>query len=117
VIDPEAVRDATLAIPAVLGMHPGPHGTAATFSAHGRIWGVRLDEARIDVHIVAAVGHQLAEVGRSVREAVYRAVPDYAGDVVVHIEDITAPQPTAHPHEVASGATVVERTDEPRRIP
>ena len=115
--DPEVVRDAALAVPGVLGMHPGPHGTAATFSANGRIWGVRLDTYRLDVHVVGESGLQLAELGRSVQDAVRRAVPDYAGQVVVHIEDLSVPEPTAQPHEVAAPAIVVEGIEEPRRTP
>lgn len=114
-IDPQVVRAAVLDTAGVLEMHPGPHGTAATFTAGGRVWGVRLDADRIDVHIVAESGRPLAALGRSVQHAVRRALPDYGGPVVVHVEDVTVPQPTAQ--DGLEPAIVVERTEEPRRTP
>lgn len=114
--DPQAVRDATLAVPGVTGMHPGRFGTAATFSANGRVWGVRLAPGRLDVHVVAATGGSLTSLGRAIQHAVRRTDPDYAGDIVVHIEDLTAPPPTDETYEVAADVGR-DHPEDPRRTP
>lgn len=115
-ITPETIRSAALAVDGVLGMHPGPFGTAATFTADGRIWGVRATDSRIDVHVVAEEGTDLARVGRDVQASVTRACGGYAGLISVHIEDITLPAtPGAEP--TGSGASPVAHTGQPRRTP
>ena len=112
-IDPLVVRDAALSVPGVLAMHAGPYGTAATYAAGGRVWGVRLAESRIDVHIVAHESAELRALGHAVREAVGSACGDYAGAIAVHIEDITDAVRSGPP--VATGATRIDRAS--RRTP
>lgn len=116
-IDPVAVRDAALATSGVIEMHPGPYGTSATFCAEGRIWGVRTGDAQIDVHIVGESGRELTDLGKAVQSAVRRTLSGYTGEIVVHIEDVTVPVPTAQPDEIAAEVDIVERIEQPRRIP
>lgn len=114
--DPTAIRDAVLATPGVIAMHPGPFGTAATFTAQGRIWGVRLGADRVDVHLVGQVGRRLDALGAAVQAAVRGVSPGYPGAVVVHVEDITVPQPTARPGPAADPPpAIVQSPEEPRR--
>lgn len=114
-IDPAVVRDATLSTPGVLAMHAGPYGTAATYSPEGRVWGVRLAEDRIDVHVVADESASLRPLGRAIREAVRQACGDYPGVVAVHIEDITDALRPGEP--AGTGATPIDRASAPRRTP
>lgn len=95
-------------------MHPGPHGTAATYSANGRVWGVRIGPGRIDVHVVATAQVPLDRLGQAVRNAVHNAVPNWTDELVVHIEDLSTPRPTSPEHEHAKAASP---TEQPRRIP
>lgn len=116
-IDPEVVRDAVLSVPGVVGMHEGPHGTAATFCARGRVWGVRVDPACLHVHLVGEPGRPLVDLGRAVHDAVQGVLAETDRSVIVHIEDVTEPQPRVSPPD---GAVVQDRripphTDEPRR--
>lgn len=115
--DPHAIREAALATDGVLAMHRGPHGTAAAYSPGiGRVWGVRVADDRIDVHVVAEEGRDLRAVGRAVRDAVRGTVGDYPGEVTVHIEDIaTRIEPGSAPS--GAGASPVDTAATARRTP
>ncbi|WP_153505803.1 hypothetical protein [Cumulibacter manganitolerans] len=113
--DPVVVRDATLSTPGVLAMHAGPYGTAATYSPAGRVWGVRIAEGRIDVHVVADESVALRALGRAVRDAVRRAAGGYPGVIAVHIEDITDALRPGEP--AGTGATPIDREPATRRTP
>lgn len=112
---PETIRDAALATDGVLAMHAGPHGTASTYSPSGRIWGVRTGTGRVDVHIVADQSYDLVRLGRAVQRAVRDVAGDYAGEVMVHVEDIAAPAGDADSASSGSGATSVDGQGRPRR--
>lgn len=114
-IAPEAIRDAVLATAGVLAMHAGPYGTASTYAPSGRIWGVRTGDGRIDVHIVADQSHDLVRLGRDLQQAVRDAAGDYAGEVMVHVEDIAAPVTDGDGAPSGSGATSVDSQGRPRR--
>lgn len=111
---PEVFRDAALAVPGVLGMHAGPYGTAATFSTSGRVWGVRFGPDRLDVHVITESGRHLGDLGRKIQSAVRAVGDDYAGQVLVHIEDISVPEQNPQPDESGTSASRID-TEEPRR--
>ncbi len=89
--DAVAIERAVRAVPGVGGMHAGRYGTASTFTADGRIWGVRIAPDAIDVHVTSYPGVDLQALGVQVRAAVLAATGDYAGAVRVHIEDLVEP--------------------------
>lgn len=114
---PESIRDATLATEGVLAMHAGPFGTASTYSPSGRIWGVRTSDERIDVHVVADQSYDLVGLGRAIQRAVRDAAGDYAGEVMVHVEDVATPVNDGDGASSGSGATSVDAQRRPRRTP
>lgn len=91
-IDAAEVGRAVLAVPGVVGLDPGPYGTASTFTAAGRIWGVRLGPDELHLHIVIDTTQPLPMIARQIRSAV-RALPDTpaATRIAVHAEDLVLP--------------------------
>lgn len=91
-IDAAEVGRAVLAVPGVVGLDPGPYGTASTFTAAGRIWGVRLGPDDLHVHIVIDTTHPLPMIARQIRSAV-RALPGATAitRIAVHAEDLVLP--------------------------
>lgn len=51
----EVVRDAVLAAPGVVALHPGPFGEVGTYLPGRRVAGVRITEDEVEVHVVAAL--------------------------------------------------------------
>ena len=74
--DAVAIERAVRAVPGVGGMHAGRYGTASTFTADGRIWGVRIAPDAIDVHVTSYPGVDLQALGVQVRAAVLAATPE-----------------------------------------
>ncbi|GAB3299545.1 hypothetical protein EK0264_18015 [Epidermidibacterium keratini] len=93
--DAVAIERAVRAVPGVGAMHAGPHGTASSFTADGRIWGVRIAPDAIDIHVTSYPGLDLQALGKAVRAAVLAVAGDYAGKVRVHIEDLVEPDDLA----------------------
>lgn len=91
-IDASAIAAALRAHPGVVRLHPGRFGTASTFTAEGRVWGVRVAPDFIDLHIVIRPEFPMIELAqaltRMVQQIIRETVVDYAGQVRVHIEDL-----------------------------
>lgn len=102
-IDAAEVGRAVLAVPGVVGLHPGPYGTASTFTAAGRIWGVRIGPDDLHVHLVIDSTHHLPTIARQIRSAV-RALPGAAATrIAVHAEDLVLPTDDVADTPVAVG--------------
>ncbi|NMO91355.1 hypothetical protein [Actinomycetospora sp. TBRC 11914] len=79
-------RVAAAACPLVVGLHPGPHGTAATLLPRRRVDGVVVTDdgpgpARIAVTVTACFGAPLRRVVEQVRSAVAVRAPGHPVDV------------------------------------
>ncbi|MEJ5946634.1 hypothetical protein WDZ17_15150 [Pseudokineococcus basanitobsidens] len=102
----ELVRDAVLAAPGVVRLHAGALGEVGTYLPGRRVTGVRVTDAQVEVHVVAALGTPVAHTSAAVMTAV-AGVPASAGlagrPVHVVVEDV------ADPAEAAS--------DEPPALP
>ncbi|WP_432497596.1 hypothetical protein [Kineococcus gypseus] len=86
----DAVRAAVLAVPGVVGLHPGRHGTVATYLPGRRVTGVRLGEDGAEVHVVVAAGADL----RATAGAVHAAASAVLGAPVhVVLADLAEPTP------------------------
>lgn len=79
------VAAAVLAIPGVVGLHPGPFGEVATYLPGRRVSGVRLAPGRCEVHVVLLTGVPLHETAEAVRRAAAAVV---GTPVDVYVEDL-----------------------------
>lgn len=84
----EAVRES----PKVVDLHAGSPVQVATYLPGRRVPGVRLQEDRIDVHVVLEWSDDLLSSAASVRDAVEAAT---GRPTVVHVEDIRLPDSPA----------------------
>jgi hypothetical protein len=90
---------AVLACPAVVSLHPGGPDYVATYLPGRRVDGVRVDDAVVEVAVVAATGVPVHVVAAQVRSAVAelaagRAVDVHIGDVAPPGEGGSAPLPS-----------------------
>ncbi|GAA1897689.1 Asp23/Gls24 family envelope stress response protein [Lapillicoccus jejuensis] len=91
----DALVDAVLGVPGVVGLHAGALGEVATYLPGRRVPGVRVRDGVVDVHVVLAEGAPLRTTAVAVRAAVATLVPGAAVDVTV--EDVRAPGVAAPP--------------------
>jgi hypothetical protein len=91
-VEADLIAAAVLACPAVAGLHAGGGvRQVATYLPGRRVPGVRVDEAGVQVSVVAAPGVRLPAVAAQVRSA----LTGLAGrrPVDVHIADVALPEP------------------------
>lgn len=86
----DAIAAAVLACPAVAGLSRGPLSSAVTFLPGRRVEGVRVDEDRVKVAVVAAYGTPIILLTEQVRAAVRPLVGGRPVDV--HVADLQMPQ-------------------------
>ena len=93
----EEAADAARSTAGVVDLHSGSVGEIATLAPDRKVAGVRVSgrsgARRVQVHVVARYGEQLAAVADRVREAVDARMTDrFAGDgpmtVDVHVADV-----------------------------
>lgn len=97
----ELVRDAVLAAPGVVGLHAGVLGEVGTYLPGRKVAGVRLTDAEVEVHVVAALGTPVAYTSAAVMTAV-AGVPAAAGRPVhVVVEDVADPAEAARDEQPA----------------
>ena len=96
-IDARALAATIRAHPGVARLHPGPLGTASTFTADGRVWGIRIGPDTIDIHVIVRPGFAIIQLARALAEAVTAQIgtPEYAGTVRVHVEDLLVDETVA----------------------
>jgi hypothetical protein len=81
---------AALSLPCVARLYGGPHGEIATYYPGGRVEGVRVDDSRVEVHIVVRVDiASPVEAAEQVRAVVAPLVAPREVDLV--IEDVEWP--------------------------
>lgn len=91
--DVDAVAAATLACPAVAGLHEGGARAVATYLPSRRVVGVRVEDRRVLVSVVLAAGSSV----RSLEEQARSALAPHVGgrQIDVHVADVqTAPAPS-----------------------
>jgi hypothetical protein len=88
-ISPDAVAERVAACRSVARLSPGPVGEVATYLPGRRVPGVRLTDARIEVHVVARWGVRVPDVAADVRGALQPIAPGYSVDV--HVDDVEVP--------------------------
>jgi hypothetical protein len=86
----DAVAAATLACPAVVGMHPGGTRFVATYLPGRRVVGVRVDEDRVLVSVVLASRASVQKLETQVRGALAPLVE--GREVDVHVADVDTGQ-------------------------
>lgn len=91
--DVDAIAAATLACPAVAGLHEGGSRAVATYLPGRRVVGVRAEDRRVLVSVVLASGSSVQTLGVQVRTAL---APHVGGRRVdVHVADVqTAVEPS-----------------------
>jgi uncharacterized alkaline shock family protein YloU len=85
-IDADTVAALVRAVPGVVDLHPGMFGEVATYLPGRRVVGVRIDDARVEVHITVSTDADVRETASAVRATVGAAVPETPVDVTV--EDV-----------------------------
>ena len=84
--DVDAIAAATLACPAVAGLHEGGTRAVATYLPGRRVVGVRIGERRVLVSVVLASGSSVRSLETQVRSAL---APHVLGrQVDVHVADV-----------------------------
>ena len=93
VCDVDAIAAATLACPAVAGLHEGGNRAVATYLPGRRVVGVRVEDRRVLVSVVLACGFSVRSIEAGVRSAL---APHVGGRRVdVHVADVeTAVEPS-----------------------
>ncbi len=123
-IDARALAAAVRTQPGVATLHPGPLGTASTFTGDGRVWGIRIGPDAIDVHVVVRPGFAMIPLAQTLSALVSATVddPGYAGQIRVHIEDLlvdeqvtTLADLTAQSHQTVDAPQSAPPAPEPRR--
>lgn len=84
--DIDAIVAATLACPAVAGLHEGGARAVATYLPGRRVVGVRVEDRRVLVSVVLAPGSSVRSLEAQVRSAVLPHVEDRQVDV--HVADV-----------------------------
>jgi hypothetical protein len=85
-LDVDAIAAATLACPAVAGLHEGGTWAVATYLPGRRVVGVRIDVRRVLVSVVLAPGSSVRALETQVRSALAPHVADRPVDV--HVADV-----------------------------
>jgi hypothetical protein len=84
--DVDAIATATLACPAVAGLHEGGTRAVATYLPGRRVVGVRIEDRRVLVSLVLAYGSSVRSLETQVRSAL---TPHVGGrQVDVHVADV-----------------------------
>ena len=100
--DADAIAAATLACPAVAGLHEGGTLAVATYLPRRRVVGVRVEDQRVLVSVVLAFGSSVQSLERQVRNALSPLVVGRRVDV--HVADVQLPgnsREQADPHAFA----------------
>jgi hypothetical protein len=84
--DVDAIAAATLACPAVAGLHEGGTRAVATYLPGRRVVGVRVEDGRVLVSVVLASGSSVRSLGAQVRSALEPHVEGRRVDV--HVADV-----------------------------
>jgi len=92
-VDPQALADAVLAVPGVVGLSGGPLGTVASYLPGRRVAGVAVRDDGVEVHVVGRLGDDLPAVAARVQAAA-RALAS-GRPVDVRVDDVTGPTPPA----------------------
>lgn len=93
------VADAVLAVPGVVGLHPGQFGDVATYLPGRRVSGVRVLDDHSEVHVVVAEGMPVLAVADAVRSTVVALT---GKPVDVTVADIAPATPDAQPSDAPS---------------
>lgn len=89
----DRVAAAAVAVLGVTGLAGGHAGEIATYLPGRRVLGVRTGPAgRVEVHVVAEYGTDLAGVAESVRDVVHAVVD---APVDIHVDDVCVGKPAA----------------------
>lgn len=84
--DADAIAAATMACPAVAGLHEGGTRVVATYLPGRRVVGVRIEDERVVVSVVLASGASVRTLEDQVRS---RLAPHVGGrQVDVHVADV-----------------------------
>jgi uncharacterized alkaline shock family protein YloU len=83
--DVDAIAAATLACPAVAGLHEGGTRAVATYLPGRRVVGVRVEDHRVLVSVVLAFGSSVRSLEAQVRSAL---APHVDRPVDVHVADV-----------------------------
>lgn len=106
----DAIVTLTRKVPGVSDLYGGAMGEIATYLPGRRVPGVRVDEERIEVHLVV----ELTRPVQDTAEAVHRTLSAVAGEreVRVHVDDVRSPgeDPERPGHEVGSAAVCPARS-------
>jgi len=84
----DAVAALVLAVPGVVGLHAGRFGEVATYLPGRRVTGVKLDDERLEVHVVLRFDAPLRAVAQQIHAVLAAVVPV---PVQVFVEDLAAP--------------------------
>jgi len=88
VVEPaDAIASLVLAVPGVARLHPGRFGEVATYLPGRRVTGVKLDEDRVEVHVVVAYDEPIRVLAQQIHAAVAAVV---TVPVQVFVEDLVA---------------------------
>ena len=88
-VDVDAVSERALRCRSVARISTGPFGEVATYLPGRRVPGVRLRDGRLEIHVVACWGAEVAELAAEVRKAVRTVAGEVPIDV--HVDDIDVP--------------------------
>lgn len=106
----DAIVTLTRQVPGVSDLYGGAMGEIATYLPGRRVPGVRVDEERIEVHLVV----ELTRPVQDTAEAVHRSLSTVAGEreVRVHVDDVRSPgeDPERDRHELGSAGVLPARS-------
>lgn len=105
-LTPDAVARAVLAVPGVVGLHPGTFGEVASYLPGRRVVGVRGDGRAVEVHVVLRWGAHVVATAEAVRRALTVLGADVVDVVVEDVAVVRADVPAADTRRPAG-----ERTD------
>ncbi len=84
--DPELIALTVQACPLVAGLHGGAFGEVATYLPGRRVVGVRVGDARVEIHVVGRYPASMAQIAGQIRNAIVGL--SGAAVVDVTIEDV-----------------------------
>ena len=84
-LDPDSVAVGVLAVPGVVGLHPGIYAEVASYLPGRRVVGVRCDGRTVEVHVVLRWGAPVLATAEAIRRSL-TALGASTVDVVV--EDV-----------------------------
>ncbi len=91
--DPDLIATRVQAVADVTAMHGGVAGEVATYLPGRRVAGVRIDDNRVEVHVVADPVRSLVEIAGDIRNALQPLVGDRTVDVFIGDVDDTGLKP------------------------